>query len=85
MEPQHLNCLHHKTVQLGIGHVVGLLLAYLLGKHGYVLVEGLGRAHLATGDARLARCTRCQFALLKDEREQGEEWMSVGWEEWWEN
>jgi len=42
---------------------------YLVGEDADVLVERLRRADIAAGYPRLARCTRRQLALLKDERQ----------------
>ena len=42
---------------------------YLVGEDADVLVERLRRADIAAGYSRLARCTRRQLALLKDERQ----------------
>lgn len=51
--------------------------AYLFRKDGNVLVERLGRAHVAAGHARLARRARCQLALFENERQQREQRVPV--------
>lgn len=44
----------------------------LFGKHGDVLVEGIGGTHVPSSHPGLSGCARRELALLKDQREQRE-------------
>ena len=77
MKSQNLNGLHHETVQLRVGYIVGYFFPHYFCKLLNILIKWFWWAHIVVRDARFTWRRSGQFTLLKDQCEQWKQWMTV--------